>query len=323
LSESRFGSRLIEGRVFLVVLVFSVISAITGTLMLHISYYLSRIGYSVVDVALIVPLLSGMTYLVNPILYFVVLYMTCRGPLLNRIASVLASIILAGLVGYCIGGLVGAVVSATLLGTVPAVNIFFNIVVYSLPQYTFGALLFAFAVLAFSDITANWTKALMAQGLQRTRPGGVVLITVLYVVFAFLNVLAIPFLFIYAVSPSVKLLTFVILAVLSGLSVAGQLILAAGLYLGKRWAWVIVLITSGGGIVVDASALGSMILFDLFISSSLLLIGLLVGLFLGFLVCIAIFSYLLGIGARRFFGFVNPVAETQDMPAEGTRLDEY
>jgi hypothetical protein len=317
LSESRFGSRLIESRVFVVVLTFSVISGFNATLAPYIPAYLFRIGYSATDYGIISLLQMSLLYLVSPVLYFIVLYVACGGPLLNRIASVLTSIILASLVGHCVGGFLGAVASATLLGA-SVVFAFLNVTLALLPQYVLQAVLFGFAVLAFSDINIEWTRTLTTEGLQRTRPGGLIYIVILYALFALLNVFAIPFLAVYATSAKVTTLVIAVLAVFSGLVVAGQLILAIGLYQGKKWAWVIALISAGSGILIDVFVMGAMLVFNVFMNVSLFSTGLLVGLLLGFLISIAIFSYLLSIGVRRFFGFVNPVMEAQGRTTEAT-----
>lgn len=318
MSESRFGSRLIESRVFVVVLIFSVISGVNATLAPYIPEYLFRIGYSATDYGIISLLQMSLLYLVSPVLYFIVLYVACGGPLLNRIASVLTSIILASLVGHCVGGFLGAVASATLLGASPVVSAFLNVTLALLPQYVLQAVLFGFAVLAFSDINIKWTRTLMTESLQRTRPGGLIYIVILYVLFALLNVFAIPFLAVYAMSARVTTLVIAVLAVFSGLVVAGQLILAIGLYQGKKWAWVIALISAGSGILIDVFVMGAMLVFNVFMNVSPFSAGLSVGLFLGFLISIAIFSYLLNTGVRRFFGFVNPVMEAQSRTTEAT-----
>lgn len=311
LSEPQFASRLIEGRVFLVVLVFSAISGFFIALSPSIAPYILGIGYSGFDIGIILLLPSALIYVVNPVLYFVVLYLACGGPLLNRIAGVLTSIILASIVGHILGGFAGSVTAATLHEGTAAYSVFSSFVLGPLFQHVINAVIFAFAVLAFSDISIKWTKTLAAQGLQRTRPAGIVAITVLYILFALLTAFAILLLAGYATSAGYMSLIFISLAALSLLVAAGQVVVAIGLYRGRKWAWVIALIASGCGFAIDAFSLGSVILLGFSGTQYLLFTGQLLGLFLGLLVSIVIFSYLLSIGVRRFFGFVNPMTEAQ------------
>jgi hypothetical protein len=301
-----------ENRVLLVVFVFSAISGLNSVIATYIPSYFFRIGFSYLDYSLISILQSSLTYLVNPVLYFVVLYFGCGGKLLNRISSVLISIIVGSLIGYCVGGLLGSFVSAGLLGTgFPLLSSMF-IALASLPQHVVGAVIFAFAALAFSDIEIKWAAALKAETRSTKRPDGLILVVALYVLFAFLNVLAIPFLLAYVASATLTTSIIAVLAVFSCIVVAGQLLLAFGLFMGKKWAWIIALISIGSSLMIDILALVEMLAFGTFPSSSTLTAILLTSLFLGFLISLAIFFYLLRAEVRRFFGFVNPTVEAQE-----------
>lgn len=252
-----------------------------------------------------------MFYLVDPVLYLVVLYYGCGGPLLNRIASVLISLVLGSLVGYWIGGAVASITITGLLGESPLV--FSSYTLASLPQHTAGQVFFGLAILAFSDVTIKWTKALATGGLQRTRPGGLTILVFFHLLFALLNILAFPLLTFLGTSETISTLAIALLAVFSIVIIAAQIILAIGLYSGRKWAWVIALISAGTGLLIDISVFAEILAVGAFVNASLFSGVLLICLFFGFLISTAVFLYLLTVEVRRFFGFVNPAMEVQSI----------
>jgi len=303
-------TRLIETRVFSVILVFSVVSGLNAAFAPYVFLLLEKFGFSAVEFGFIGILLSSLQYVFSPILFFVVLYMTCGGPLLSRIASVLMSLVFGSSVGYPIGSSIGSIIVAVQLGQPYA----FYYPLSSLPQHVVSQMLMGFAVLAFSDINTRWRSALPIEELQKRRPGSVTLLAAFYVVFALLNTVAVPILALYPASigsmPNAASVV-IALGVVFGLVIAGQLVVAAGLYYGKKWGWLIAVISSASSLLVDVYALGAMILLGGFASSPLLMWGS----FVGFIISSAVLFYLLTIEVRKFFGFVNPPSQVQDTPA--------
>jgi hypothetical protein len=311
LPESAFDFKLVENRVFLVVLVFNVIAGFYLAIEPYFSVYLFRIGYSTAEYAILNILLSSLFYLVDPLLYLVVLYYRCGGPLLNRIASVLTSLVLGSLVGYWIGGTLASVAIAGLLGESPLA--FSSYTLASLPQHTAGQVFFGLAILALSELTLTWTKASAIGELQRIRPSGLTVIVFFYLLFALLNILSFSFLYFLGTSGSINGIATAVLAVFSIVIIATQIILAIGLYSGRKWAWVIALISAGTGLLTDISVFAEIVAAGAFMNASLFSEVLLACLFFGFLISIAVFFYLLSTEVRRFFGFVNPAAKVQSI----------
>ena len=99
MSESRFDTRLLETRVFGVILVFSTIAGLNTAFAPYVFYWFRQTGYSEVEYGAFNILETGFLYLLNSVLFFIVLYVTCGGPLLNRIARVLTSLVLGSIVG--------------------------------------------------------------------------------------------------------------------------------------------------------------------------------------------------------------------------------
>jgi hypothetical protein len=103
-----------------------------------------------------------------------------------------------------------------------------------------------------------------------------------------------------------------ILAFFFGLVVSGQLVLAFGLYYGKKWGWILAVISSASISLISISALGASLINGEFINAQLWTLGLILGL----LVSLTILFYLLSLKVRQFFGFVNPVEQPQGEPTE-------
>lgn len=307
------GTRSIETRIFMVIMVFSIISGVQAAIAVYlpiIFYY--RFGWSAVEFGLFQILWISLQYLFSPILFFVVLYVTCGGPLLNRIASALMSLIFGSLVGYVIGSIVGSVVVATQVGQ-PTV-LFASI--SSLPQHVAGQTLMGFAVLAFSDINMKWRRAVWIEELQKVRPVGVTLLAVIYVIFALLNTVAVPILVIYASiigSSPIGTLVVITLGVVFGMVIVGQLVVAAGLYYGKKWGWVIAVISSASSLVISLLTVGVMVGPSSSMGTFMLLLMPFTSI-IGLVIDLVVLFYLLSFNVRRFFGFVNPPAQVQDKP---------
>lgn len=311
------GSRLIEPRVFFVVMVFSLAFGLISAFSHFLYIFLfQQVGLSAFDFTVISILMSSLQYLLNPVLFFVVLYVTCGGPLLNRIASVLLSLVFGSLVGYLIGGSIGSLAEGVLLGQ-PAMM--FSSVSF-LWQQVVDQTLFGFAVLAFSDINLRWKSALPADALLKTRPGGVTLLVAYYVIFALVDTVAAPVLAIYSsinVTPGATL-SVIILGVVFGPIIAGQLVIAAGLYYGKKWGWIIAVISSASSLVISGYALAGMVASGAVGTSPgtpVLTLTLAVSI-AGFIISLIVLLYLLRIEVRRFFGYINPPGQIQDKPVE-------
>lgn len=264
-------------------------------------FLVDAFGFSLMEYGFFGVLLSSLHYLITPILFFVVLYMVCGGPLLDRIASVLISFVFGSLMGYAIGSTIGSVVVAVTLGQI--YSSYYPLL--HLPQHVVAQTLLGFAVLALSDAHMRWTRALPVEESEKSRPTGVTLLAAFYVVLALLNMVVVPLLATRSVdigSFPHAALVLVALGVAYGLVIAGQFAVGVGLYYGKRWGWITAVISSSSSLVIDICALGGMIVLGSYAHSPTLALGLFVGL-IGSLV---VLLYLLSINVREFFAFINP-----------------
>lgn len=304
LTETRLDDRLFDKRVFIVVFIFTFVSAIIGV-QRYLPFLLSH-QTSYVDIAAASQLFYFVGFIIDPLLFFIVLYRYCGGELLNRMARVLISIVLASLLGLWIGNLaLAGAVTVFSSAEEAAANFFFLSPISSLPIQVIFKLLEVFAVLAFSDLVPKWKRTLPANELQGKTPGGIVFLATVYVVFALLNMLVLPVSVLWGSADSIVLI--VPLAVGLGILTVGQFVLAIGLYSGKKWAWVLAVVSTGSTLLIDVSILGVFLALE---SHGAAAPWLLVGLFFGSLISLVIVVYLLKATVRKFFGLVNLIEHT-------------
>ncbi len=304
MTQAQIDFRFLEKRVFAVVFIFSLSSAIIANLQVLLPYLTFHLSSEFATAAL-TPLFSALAFLIDPILFFVVLYYYCGGPLLSRIAQVLVSTVFASLIGFWIGGLIVSGVVTFLSSTEEiAANFFFLGFLTSLPSRVVFELLEAFAILAFSDLVPKWKAGLSSLELGQ-RPLGIVLLSFLYVIFALFNALALPVL--AYLSTTMSGLSIVAYAAFVGLLVLGQIVLAMGLYLGKKWAWALGVISSGSALLIDVTVLGVSLWLMIEAPTGFWILAILL---LCSLISLTIVAYLLTSKVRKFFGLLNPIEST-------------
>jgi hypothetical protein len=290
----------------MVVLIFTFVSAIIGVQRYLVFLLSSQI--SEVDIGAASLLFSVVGFIIDPLIFFIVLYRYCGGQLLNRMARVLISIVLGSLLGLWIGNLaIAGLVTVLSSADEASANFFFLSQLSYLPIQVIFQLLEVFAVLAFSDLVAKWRDTLPRNELQGRTPGGIVLLAAIYAVFALLNVLVLPVstlwsaLWDMATNSIFSMVTFAVVGILT----LGQFVLAIGLYTGKKWAWVLAVVSTGSTFLIDVTSLG--VLLALESHGTVTAFWLLIGLFFSSLISLAIFVYMLSITVRKFFGLINSI----------------
>ncbi|MFW6117830.1 MAG: hypothetical protein ACOC6G_04510 [Thermoproteota archaeon] len=301
MSHSETGSGVIESKVFVVTFVFNLIGGGHQSVIRLLPLFLSQVGYTNWEIGVFNVFLRGLHFLFTPVLFFVILYYVCSGNLLDRITSVLVSLILGSLVGFWIGGILATgLVTSQWEGTLGGVMY----VLYGLPYVPLSQMLLGFSVLAFFEVNKEWRDALSVEDRSIERPTGVTLLSVLYILSAVLNFCAVPVSRLY---PSLltlytlKLLIFVTVVATLILSGGGQILIAKGLYSGRRWGWAAAFISSATSLLVTVTLIYLTVFHDGFKFGWLTftaLIGLIVG--------AIIFFYLLSFHVRQYYGMVNP-----------------
>jgi len=302
--KSASAGQLVEAKVFGVMFIFNFVSGFYSALMPLLSLYLSDLGIAPMDYGVFSVFLSGFYYVVNPILFIIVLYYTCGGKLLDRIASILVALILGGMLGYWGGGLAGlAFISSRFVENIPG---FMVELAVHLPYASVGQMLLGFAVLAFFDINKRWSAAISVARTSIERPFAVVVLSVLYVFFGGINALLTPLLSIYVLLSDLfqrNIVLFAGLIVFVVFNGVCQILIGWGLYSGKKWGWIPALISAVAGFLASFTVLLMVIVFPSFVSVSVWVIT---SLFIGLVISQIIMFYLLSFNVRRYFGIINP-----------------
>lgn len=303
LVNTDFGGELFDSKVFAVTFVFSFVEGFQSFLSSYLYLFLSRMGYTTAEMSLSFMMLGFLFYIFNPILFFIVLYLMCGGKVLPRIASILISLIFGSLLGFWLGCLCSAPVLESQF-TETASGTLLNIAV-GLPFIPFGKMIFGFAVLMFSEMNSNWKAVLPMEKLQSRRPFGVLVLSALYVIVGLLNTFALPISVLYPFLLEFSLEKWLLLVVFVStfvLGIVGQLLVAYGLYHGKKWGWVPALISSASGLLVQITLLLIALVFGGFKEAPWIIPGSLIGL----VISLIVLFYLLSLETRKYFGFVNP-----------------
>lgn len=298
-----FDEGIFELRVFVVMFAFNFVNGLFSVFAPFIPMYLHRIDYSAMEISVFHVFLGGLRYVISPVLFFVVLYLICGGNIFNRIASVLISLILGSLFGFWIGGLSGLPLLADLIDDNLADVMLTSVT--KLPYVTLGQMLFGFAVLAFFDINKQWINALPKEKLRSRRPLGVVLLSVLYLVFGLFNICALPVLLIHPLLLELyikKFALFTMLALFFGLNSMGQVLIAIGLYRGRKWGWIPAFISAATSVLITLTFLLRFVMEAFMHETGLVIFGLFLALILG----LTIVFFLLNVNVRKYFGLVNP-----------------
>jgi len=303
LVNTDFGGELFDSKVFAVTFVFSFVEGFQSFLSSYLYLFLSRMGYTTAEMSLSFMMLGFLFYIFNPILFFIVLYLMCGGKVLPRIASILISLIFGSLLGFWLGCLCSAPVLESQF-TETASGTLLNIAV-GLPFIPFGKMIFGFAVLMFSEMDSNWKAVLPMEKLQSRRPFSVLVLSALYVIVGLLNTFALPISVLYPFLLEFSLEKWLLLVVFVStfvLGIVGQLLVAYGLYHGKKWGWVPALISSASSLLVQITLLLIALVFGGFKEAPWIIPGSLIGL----VISLMVLFYLLSLETRKYFGFVNP-----------------
>jgi hypothetical protein len=312
MSVSSVDSRLIEKRIFIVTFVFSFVAALFLALQYYLPYYLmDKVGFSYTEYGVFIWLFSVFHYVVTPVLFLAVLYFVCGGRLLERIASTLISLILGCVLGQWFGGLLGIPLFASQI-TPDWSNALLS-TVSQLPYAILGQVLLSFGILAFFDYNKRWSVASSADRSSARRPSGIVILAVLYAIGGLVDACLLPLLFGYSLLSSLFTSSSLLFAGLMTFVVfigACQILIAYGLFSGRKWGWIPAFVSS---LVSLFSTLTSLLVMaisgvpvlDTFVQLTIY------SLFIGLIISLVIMFYLLDFGVRQYFGMVNP-----DLPSQ-------
>lgn len=297
MSATRFNLRLIDTKVFLITLVFSLFGGFYEPFIQSITSIYPKLGYSIVEMSAVLTIWGFNIFLLTSIPYFAALYSVCRKRFMGNVAGIIFSLITGSVVGRWIGGILGLPLSVS----APPYWSLFNML---------AVLLGAFGACSTAYISEKW-KTLLSRANAGDRPLGVTFVAVIYVISGILLSILMGLLFGYGAGGSIlslvgNALILVGIFVFVIIMFALYLVIAIGLYRGRMWAWAVTFASTLVGIFSSLNAIILNSVFDRLLFDAWLVLKILV-LVLG----AAILVYLLQPHVRVYFGVVNPEPDTE------------
>ena len=312
-SEQASGLKIIEPKIMCVMLLFGFLSGVRRALLPHMNIYLYNIGFSPPEIGIFSLIFEHVTFIISPVILFVILYFISEGNLLEKLASTIISIILGSVIGGWLGLISGALLTCSRF------EVSLADMLYAFPlarTWAFVELIIVgFVAVAAAEINRRWRNAVSELNLRLERPFGVVVISFFYVVFGILAICLAPLLFSYSVLVDMIIhkpllgIGLILILVFGGFI---QVLIGVSLYLGKKWGWMPAFYFA---VVGTLDSVNLMLSFEKWsyslplsvVAMSLAAINLIIGLI--------ITVYLLQFNVRRYFGFVNPVSLEKQTPS--------
>ena len=296
--ENKVDLDLIEPRALILATMFSFIWGFKkpldqfAPLLLHKLY-----KYGMSEVAAIAFYLNEIWY-IQVVILFAIFFYICGQSIINRIGSTIVSTIIGDAVGFWTGyfTFAGLIISTGLIGEWnPLIS-----VNSALAQGVISLLFIEFAAIACAYVVEEWDRRLEQIGFLSNnirKPATVYVATIIYAV---LGVLLLVFSFIFVIygrpfNEFIRLAPFILFDLL--LRASASIIVSYGLYVGKRWGWLIAFITSVLGTIATINLLMFYLVNALGTSALIASMALLLNLTL--IVC------LLSVSCRRYFRFLN------------------
>jgi len=287
LFTARFNLRLIDIKILAVALTFSLWGGFYESAIQQVTLFLSKLGFSIVEIGATLTLWGWDMYLLITVLYFAMLYLACRRRFMENVASIILSLIVGSMFGRWIGGLLGFLFGFPTPPTVSSLSMF-------------AGLLSPFGACSAAYVSERWKNLISSAVVNIERPFGVALIAILYVIsgvslFILVGVLfgfgaeSIPTLFSNTVIIAGSLVLVAVTFVL-------YLFVAYGLYHGRLWAWLVTFTSTMIGVFSSLNGIILGLSFDIWIILKIL----------GFVLGVVVIIYLLQPHVRVYFGIINP-----------------
>ncbi len=263
-------------------------------LLLHNFY-----GYSMGEVGAIAFYLNEVWY-IQVVILFAVFFYICGRNVINHVGSTVVSAIIGNVIGFWVGYLMsaGLTISLELLeewNPLIAVN-------SALGQGVISLLFIEFAAMACAYMVEEWDRRLEQIGFLSNNMKKPITVYVATIIYAVLGVLLLAFSFIFAIygrpfNGFIRLFPFILFDLL--LRASASIIVSYGLYVGKRWGWLLAFISSTLGTIVTTNLLIFILVNAL--EGALMLIVYVMALLLNLI----LLGCLLLSNTRRYFRFLN------------------
>lgn len=302
-------ANVLEGKVFLLMFIFS----FTSVVMHYFRVFYLIYVYDYVRFSIFSTILSAYSFLLIPVLMFIVLYYICGRRFPAKPASFIVSVVAGSLVGTWIGGLV----SSGILAEIRDFD-FVSGLTYLSSQLEFGVVrdvLFALAAVASAWLMSKWDEMLfqVESEWKFERPLAITLASIIYIAFGILTLCVAPILALLPLilgGTSIELLlvaSVIVLVVINGLS---QIIIGYSLYRGRRGGWILAFIVSLIGVAINVNSLTCFILEPL--PSEIISVALIVVTGISFALNLMLLGLLLPLSSRRYCRIINPQVRTEE-----------
>ena len=287
MSAARFNLKLIDVKIFLITLTFSLWGGFYESANQSLVSFLNKSGFSAIEISATLTLWGWNMYLLITIPYFVMLYLACRRRFMENVASIILSLIVGSMFGRWIGGLLGFLLGFPIPPTVSSLSMF-------------AGLLSLFGACSAAYVSERWKNLISRAAVNSERQFGVALIAILYVIsgvflFILVGVLfgfdaeSIPTLF----SNTVIIAGFLVLVAVTCVL---YLVIAYGLYHGRLWAWLVTFTSTMIGVFSSLNGIILGLSFDIWIILKILV----------FVLGVVVIIYLLQPHVRVHFAIINP-----------------
>jgi hypothetical protein len=196
-------------------------------------------------------------FLLHFALFLVAFYYLCGKAIQEEPASTVVSLVLGGFAGTWLGGLT-AIYLLTRLG-LDGFNFTTGLMQlpYIMRSNFINNIVLAVASMLSSWFVLEWDKKLAETAFQKEAqaPVDIIIVSALYFVSGILSLCVLPLLIlVLSVQSQLWSLTLTATLIILVLINAGaQIVIAVGLYLGKRWGWLLALTASLIGIITNIS----------------------------------------------------------------------
>ena len=224
-----------EGKAFLLIFLFS----FEKIVLKYFSVFLPLFVDSATKMSIFHMILNGYSFLINSVLFFIVLYYFCGKILPEKPASTIISLF----VGAFVGTLVGGLTASFLLTAIEPKNFSFisglSLLLGEMQYGIVSTVSFALVAICSAWLVTRWDEMLFQAGFERSmdKPFEIVFVSILYIIFGILALCLLPLIPMMSyVSTDLSIIVSVIPLFL--IDALGQLAIGFGIYNGKRWGWL-------------------------------------------------------------------------------------
>ncbi len=290
-----------EGKAFLLIFLFS----FEKIVLKYFSVLLPLFTESATKMSIFHMILNGYSFLINSVLFFIVLYYFCGKILPEKPASTIISLF----VGAFVGTLVGGLTTSFLLTAIEPKNFSFisglSLLLGEMQYGIVSTVSFALVAICSAWLVTRWDEMLFQAGFERSmdKPFEIVFVSILYIIFGILALCLLPLIPIMSyVSTDLSIIVSIIPLFL--IDALGQLAIGFGIYNGKRWGWLAAFI---GALIGIGFNIHTLTIYSLsFPLTNFLNLTFLITAIAALILNLLVLAFLLSSNSRHYCRIINP-----------------